>query len=233
MACAAAWIAAVLVAAPACGDAANPPRTWTTPFTEQLVNQEVDVGALTLTPQLPLVREAEARGATLWYGHTLHRVGTDLDRDARLTLFAVRYEGRHAERVWFDANRNGDLTDDPEPRLYAHPSGDEARCFLADLGWVRPHHDKELSVTRRLRLVLGPLDAGTGPSCRTQNVFGRAARVEIGGRTHHAMLMDGNVDGLYTDDFADGVFVDLDEDRKLSIDLMSPEFGPFSVAFEM
>jgi len=81
--------------------------------------------------------------------------------------------------------------------------------------------------------VLGPLEPGTQPSCRTQNVFGRAARVELGGRTRHAMLMDGNVDGLYTDDFADGVFVDLDEDRTLSIDMMSPEFGPFSVPFEM
>lgn len=214
--------------------AAGAPRSWTTPFTEQLANLEVSVDRLTPLPAEPMTREPDAGAAELWYGNVLHRVGNDLDRDVRLTLFAVRYDARHAARVWYDANRNGDLADDPEPRLYAHPSSPDARSFLVDLEWRSRHAGSELPVARRLRFVLAPLDpAGAAPEYRTQVVFGRTGRVTLDGRSLSAMLFDGNVDGLYTDDFADGVFVDLDGDRRLSIEMTSPEFGPFAVPFEM
>ena len=208
-------------------------RVWSTPFTERLVNQEVSVDPLARKPLVPVVKEPDAGGAALWYGTVLHRVGTDLNRDARMNAFAVQYDGPRATRVWYDANGNGDLTDDPEPRLYAHSSSTDARSFFVDLAWVRAREGTDYPVSRRVRVLLDPADSSAAPSYRTQNVFGRTGRVVLGGRAHLAMLMDGNADGLYTEDFADGIFVDLDDDRQLSIDQMSPEFGPFAVPFEM
>jgi thiol-disulfide isomerase/thioredoxin len=48
-----------------------------------------------------------------------------------------------------------------------------------------------------------------------------------------AFLYDGNHDGVYTRDYGDGLFIDVDGNESFTVDTMSPEFFPFSVPFQV
>jgi thiol-disulfide isomerase/thioredoxin len=215
-------------------DASRAPRdSADARFEERLANQEVAVDALTRSPAKPVRREPITPSGSIWYGEILYRVGPDLERDARTFDFAVRHAAGVVDSVWFDGNQNGDYMDDPAQPLYAYPTPDGARSFIVDLRWRTLEPSGERPVSRKLRVILDPTADGDPPRFRTQIVIGRMGEVVLGGKTHLAMLMDGNVDGLYTNAFADGIFIDVDDDRRLDIDMMSPEFGPFAVPFDM
>src|SRR2546428_4335196 len=64
-------------------------------------------------------------------------------------------------------------------------------------------------------------------------VFAMEGTVTLEGKSHRALLFDGNGDGLFTKDFGDGIFVDLDDDLHFEIDPLSPGFGPLGAAFQM
>jgi thiol-disulfide isomerase/thioredoxin len=203
------------------------------PLEERVVNLEVGSDPLYASLADPIRREPPIdRARPVWYGQTLYRVGPN-DRDARSARFAVQYRAGVAERVWFDANHDLDFTNDPPIPLYRYPGAPGARSFVTDLSWETSDGRQARTVSRKLRFVLDPSPLGGAPSFRTQQVMGRMGTVRMDGALHMAVLMDGNADGSYTDAFGDGVFVDLNDDRHLEVDMMSPEFGPFSVPFDM
>ena len=227
-------LAAVALAAARPGDAGASSAAQRIRFEERLANLEGAAEPMARSTAEPIVREPLAHATTgFWYGQVLYRTGPDPNADARYATFAVQYRGASAQSVWFDANRNGDFTDDPPVTLYDFPSPAGARSLIVDLAWRTRDAEVERAVVRKLRIVLDPVAVGEAPSFRIQMVMGRMAEITLQGKTHLAALMDGNDDGLYTEAFGDGVFIDLDDDRHLDVDMMSPEFGPFSVPFDM
>jgi thiol-disulfide isomerase/thioredoxin len=203
-------------------------------FEERLTNLEVAAAELSQSSAEPIVREPTPHPAVaFWYGRVSYRAGPDPNADARDASFAVQFRGASAESVWFDANHDADFTDDPPVTLYDYPSPVGARSFFVDMSWRTRHDGVEWPVSRKFRIVLDPVSVGAAPTYRIQIVMGRMAQVTLAGRSHLAVLMDGDTDGLYTEGFGDGVFVDLDDDRHIDVDMMSPEFGPFSVPFDL
>lgn len=212
------------------GAASGPQRVA---FEERLVNLEVGTEVMRRSTVNPVVREPPADvSREVWYGQALYRTGPD-ETEASYATFAVQYRAGAAERVWFDANHDLDFTNDPGVTLYEYPRPRGARSFVTDLSWGTRDGTRKRPVTRKLRFVIDPPPLGDPPSFRIQCVMGRLGEVRVGGRPHLAVLMDGNSDGLYTVAFGDGVFVDLNDDRYFEVDLMSAEFGPFSIPFEM
>jgi thiol-disulfide isomerase/thioredoxin len=182
-----------------------------------------------------VVKRAPAAGGTVWWGRIMRRLPGEGPHDSdHFVPFMVEYVQGIASRVWCDSNLDDDLTDDPPIVLSLHPGDAEARSFLAVLHWKTAFGGADVPVRWRVRVVLEPVRRFDKPPIfRAQMVFGMTGTVTLGGRTHQAVLFDGNGDGLYTKAFLDGIFVDLDDDRRIDTDPMSPGFGPFDAPFRM
>jgi thiol-disulfide isomerase/thioredoxin len=147
--------------------------------------------------------------------------------------FVFEYLEGRPHRAWCDLNLNGDLSDDPEPTLFDYPGHAGAKCFLADLAWTARRGTQDYRIAWKVRVVGEPIsDLGQRPVYRVQRVLVPMGEIVLDGTPHRAFLFDGNGDGLYTKDRLDGVFVDLDDDRHFEVDPLSPEFGPFRIAFQ-
>jgi thiol-disulfide isomerase/thioredoxin len=156
-----------------------------------------------------------------------------LSSTAHDVAIAAEYVGRRVVRAWCDSNLNGDLSDDPEVKLYGYPELAGASAFLADLAWTTRDKDPR-RMEWKVRVVLEPFDPSVpSPRYRTQHVFGMVGTISVEGRAARAFLFDGNHDGVYTATYGDGMFVDLDGDALFKIDQMSPEFLPFTVPFQL
>lgn len=181
---------------------------------------------------LTQVPKVEGEG---WFGTLMRRLPGDGPRDTdHYTPFVVEYVLGQATRAWFDLNFNRDLADDPPVKLAAYPANPGARSFLVDLRWSARTASREIPIEQKIRVVLEPVGStGEPPRYRVQHVFAMVGTVTLEDKPHRAFLFDGNGDGLYTKDFFDGLFIDLDDDQHFEIDHMSPDFGPFAVPFQM
>ena len=202
-------------------------------FKEELVNLESSVEELVTGPPASVIGKPTLE-AGLWFGHVVRRLKGDGPRqDRNFVSFAVRYKEGAAVRVWFDANLNGDLTDDAAPSMSAYPEPEGARSFLTDLNWSV---DKGVQppAARKIRVVLEPqVNQKMPPLYRVQLVHGLLGRMAVDGTIHRVLLLDGNGDGIYNREFADGLVVDTNDDSHFEIDQMSPEFAPLSVPFQI
>lgn len=171
----------------------------------------------------------------LWSGTIMRRLSGDSRTDSRHYLpFLARYTQGLAQQAWWDSDLDGSLEDEHPVNLTAYRSPAGARSFLAEFHWRTGPTGDEHDIHQMVRVVLEPRIAiDTNPVYRVQTVYGMVGRVYLDGRRCRAVLFDGNGDGLYTHDPLDGMFVDLDGDRHLSIDPFSPEFGSFSSQFSM
>ncbi len=170
-----------------------------------------------------------------WYGLIERKIpGAQTADDLLSPAFLAEYVEGRSSRVWCDANMDGDLTNDPPLKLWAYPDIPDARSFLLDLNWTVRHGTRDVPVDWKIRVVLAPKVKPTEPpTARIQSVYAMTGSVNLEGSTHRAILYDGNRDGLYTQESKDGMFVDLKDDGHYDINLMSLEFAPFSVPFQM
>ena len=203
-------------------------------FTRSVANIEYEVQSLVRLKPNQATRLPEAEGET-WYGLIPRRLpGTDPRKSTHFIPFMAEYVLGMVSRAWCDTNLNGDLSDEPAVKLSSYPPREGARSFLASMGWSVPAGSRQIPVEWTIRVILDPLAGGeTSPSYRLQMVYGMLGSVPVAGKSHRAFLFDGNSDGLYTKEFSDGFFVDLDDDRHFDMDQMSAEFGSFSVPFEV
>jgi len=171
----------------------------------------------------------------IWYGAIRRRLDGDSFREKRnYVRFAVSYENGVATRAVCDVNGNGDLRDDHELPAFSYPSIPKATAFLAELRWDAHYEGKTYPIDWLLRIVAQPLPSPDGtPLYEMQRVQVPMGEVTLAGVNRKAVLYDGDWNGIYTSDFGDGVFVDVDGDRHLVVDLMSPEFGPFRIPFQL
>ncbi len=207
---------------------AEPPAgalTWT--FERKVSNLEYLAAALTDSATTQALRFPAVEGVA-WHASIPRRnPGDPIQEVSRYVPFMAEYVLGRPMKAWCDANMNGDLSDDAPAVLGGYPGIEGARSFLVDLG-------KTSDPDSKLRVVLQPQeDATTPPRYRLQRVYSMMGEVELEGRRHRAVLYDGNADGLYTTDFGDGLFVDLDDDLHFEVDPMAPSFGPFSTPFQM
>ena len=183
-------------------------------------------------PRLPAIEGAA------WHGEIVRRLPEDVAGfgTAHFVPFVAEYVEGVASRAWCDTNLDGDLADAPPLPLSRYPPIPGARSFLADLRWPVGSGDRTILVERTIRVVLEP-SAGPGssdpPRYRLQSVFAMTGTAEFEGRPHRVFLFDGDGDGLYTRGLADGLFADLDDDGRVVVDQMGPEFGSFSVPFTL
>lgn len=227
---------AVMMSLAANGRAAADSPTLRAGFHRSLVNLEYSVDRMSAAPPEGIDRVPPAGAGELWYGALVRgEAGGEVPEPGRPPAFAVRYEAGRATDAWFDANHDGDLTDDPPLTLYAYPpGGTDARSIVVDVRWVATaDSEKAMPAEWKIRFVLEAQEGrGEPPEYRSQMVYAMEGTVAVGGRPHRAVLYDGNLDGVYTRRFADGMFIDLDDDGHIEVDPMSPEFAPFSVPFE-
>ncbi|MGH9868517.1 MAG: peroxiredoxin family protein [Candidatus Polarisedimenticolia bacterium] len=205
----------------------------TVSFVRQVGNIEHNRSFMQASPPPGLVGSPAVKGEA-WYGQISRRLPEDvasLNSD-RFVPFMAEYRQGVATRVWCDTDLDGRLDDENPLSLARHPSGDEARSVLVDLRWSASLAARQTPIDWKLRIVLEPERPGApGPASRVQSVFAMMGTVVLEGKRHHAFLLDGDRDGLYTRGLMDGVFVDLDDDGNIEVDQMSPEFGSFSVPF--
>ena len=201
---------------------------------EVIANLEYESAPLT-QERLRFLHAAPAVGGDVRYGSIPRRVvGEDLASHDHFVPFMVRYSDGFAIEAWYDANLNGDLTDDASVSMSAYPGLEGGRSFLATLRWTAIADGQEVSVKRIIRVVLEPLTYGEGPELyRLQQVHAMVGTVQVGGVPHRAVLYDGNADGIYTKEFGDGLFVDLNDDLHFEMDRIRRDFGSFRVPFQM
>ncbi|HEU4726079.1 MAG TPA: TlpA disulfide reductase family protein [Candidatus Eisenbacteria bacterium] len=196
-----------------------------------LEHRAADVEILTeaLSPKpLRLVSLLPRTSGTLWFGVIHRRLPEDaMTTSAHDVPFVVRYEAERPVEVWIDVNFNGNLSEEHPVGLT--DAGDYATCSC-NLAWEVEvaGETRAIEWTMRLRFdrVLAP---GVPPIYRVQQVLVPAGTISWGGDSLVAFAYDGNHDGLYTREYGDGIFIDLDKDGFFRVELMSPEFLPFSV----
>ncbi len=227
-------ILAALLAALVPRVAAAYPGNQRCSFTRTVANVEFASSQLDAQRPGQLLRTPIADGP-IWYGVIRRRAPEDTIRHGdRSVPYAVRYADGVAAQVWWDANEDGDLTDDPPVKLYSYPAIEGARSFLANLHWIATKDSVDIPVDWTVRVVLEPTASDSvAPIYRQQMVYAMEGTIQLEGKPHRAFLFDGNSDGLYTKEFGDGMFVDLDDDLHFDIDQFSPSFGPFRVPFQM
>ena len=160
-------------------------------------------------------------GGMFWRGYVPYGSGPA----ASSNPFIVRYLNGLPVAVALTGNSTA-----ADPHLYVHPGRPGTRSFhlAMPLRSSVDHPDSTL-----LRIVLEPEEADGPPGYRVQLIYARMGWISVQSDSFRAFLYDGNQDGVYSRDHGDGIFVDLNRDRSVEIDGMSPEFGPFSVPFQL
>ncbi len=117
--------------------------------------------------------------------------------------FLMITEGSNPPKIYLDANRNGDMTDDPGPFVGEGPHA-APNHYTLEL----PYQGEETTVPYRLWLF--PSNMGGirfSPQCYW------LGEIEINGNTYKVFTFDGNADGDYSND---PLIIDVDDDGKAS-----------------
>lgn len=202
-------------------------------YERAVANLEYANEPLTQIPT-PDVNRAPAVRPDHWYGTVPFAASSDTGEETtRLVRFLARYEGASAAAAWVDTDADGDLEEESATALseytlapgarsvFVHPNGAPIAAAIAT-------KDPLL-----VRVVLDPASEGRAPSYRLQRVFAPIGSMKLEGESRLAVLWDGNLDGRFTDAYGDGIFVDIDGNRRIDVDPMSIEFGPFAVPFSL
>jgi hypothetical protein len=190
-----------------------------------------------LVPSQPKIARVLPRtdSGVLWFGRIKRRLPDDpVSYSLHDVPFAAAYASGKPIALWCDQDLDGDLSDDPPIRLYASPVASGARAGLVDLAWSAAAGTESIPVAWKVRLVLEPAGPAPGPPrYRAQMVHGMVGTLPVDGRERRAFLFDGNHDGLYTKEYGDGIFVDLDGDGNVLVDPTGDEFLPFGVPAQL
>ena len=209
--------------------------TQTVTFTRGIGN--IEIAAPSMWPQAPpLVKRLPESAGRTWFGLIMRRQPEDLRSmtSDHYVPFVAEYRDGVAVRAWCDTDFDSDLADQPPIPLADYPDIEGARSFLVELKWTSRLEGREVPMDWTVRVVLEREPAAGGaPRSRVQMVYAMMGTVTIEGKPHKAFLLDGTVDGFYTRNLFDGLFVDLDDDGKVLVDQMSEEFGSFEVPFTM
>lgn len=200
-------------------------------FSEAVANIELASSELVRhQPKLVRVPPSPA-GFEPWFGRIHRRLPDDpMSATAHDVPFAVTYDGDSPAVLWCDLNLNGDLSDDPPIRLYDYPEPDGARAGLVDLSWSAGTGPEPTPIQRKYRIVSEPRNSdAVPPRYRVHMVFAMVGALEVDGTPRRAFLFDGNCDGIYSDEYGDGFFVDANGDGNIVVDPSVDEFLPFSV----
>ncbi|MBI4963404.1 MAG: hypothetical protein HY913_09005 [Desulfomonile tiedjei] len=117
--------------------------------------------------------------------------------------FLMITEGSNPPQIYLDANRNGDMTDDPGPFVGEGPSA-APNHYTLEL----PYKGEETAVPYRLWLF--PSNMGGirfYPKCYWEG------QIELNGNPYKVVTFDGNADGDYSND---PVIIDADNDGKVA-----------------
>ena len=220
--------------APAAGADASSSGLLRVAFEPGIGNIEYQVSELRPDPP-DGVAPATGLEGEIWYGSIARRQPGQGPADTPLLLgFATAYLLGMPVAAICDLDGDGALIDEAPQRLYDYPASPGARAFVAELRWsARSRSGEEIPIRRTVRVVLQSAADGHDPGYRLQLVHAMLGTVTLGNRPHRTFLFDGSGDGLYGREPMDGLFVDLDDDRRLTVDPHSPEFGPFRVPFRM
>jgi thiol-disulfide isomerase/thioredoxin len=183
----------------------------------------------------PQLLSAHHPDGELMYGLIPRRQPSDeLTAKGQFIPFMVRIEDGIVIQAWVDGDLDGRLTEDSRVPLSAYPRPDGARSFLVELRWAARTAARAIPVSSTIRVVLEPMSPLEHHMIyRLQSVYSMIGRVEMQGKVHHAILFDGNFDGLYRQSFGDGLFVDMNDDHHFNVDTMSGEFGSATASFRM
>jgi peroxiredoxin len=204
-------------------------------FTEAVANIEYADEQLTpVAPRIVVSRPPDP-ASNLWFGRLRRRLPDDPPTFTQHDVpFAVQYAGDNPVAMWCDLNLNGKLSDERPVRLYHYPSSPGARAAVVDLSWRAAWRGTVIPVSWKLRVVLEPIAPPDSlPRYHTQRVFSKIGEIPLDGTTHRGFLFDGNNDGIYTMEYRDGLFVDLDDDGRVVVDPTSAAFLPFAVAAQL
>jgi hypothetical protein len=118
--------------------------------------------------------------------------------------FLVVTEESNPPKFYFDANKNGDLTDDPGPYVGERPGGVVPNNYTLKI----PYKGEQDLVPYRMWIFPSRM-GGTRfyPTCHWQG------QLDVYGKAYTLVLFDGNADGDYSNDPA---IVDIDGDGKAS-----------------
>ena len=204
-------------------------------FASAVANIEYVNETLSRNKPLAIRRQPDFHDAAAWYGR-IHRSLSIVPgpRGPQDIPFVALYEGSVPGSLLCDSNSDGDLTDDPPVAIYPFPAIPGAFAGLVDLAWYRMAGGSVAPISWKIRIVLEPLASPDSvPRFRLQTVFAMEGSILVDGREHRSILYDWNRDELYTQDFGDGVFIDLDDDGEIVVDPSSDEFLPFRVPTQM
>lgn len=204
-------------------------------LTESIANIEYDAQEFTSVAS-PIVRsKPSASGGDLRFGRIKRRLPGDALWYARHDIpFAALYQGGDPASFWCDLNMNGDLSDESPLSLYHYPTPAGSRAALVDLAWTAGLASDSIPVSWKVRVVLEPVAPPDSlPRYRLQRVYANTGTVVVDGIPRSAFLHDGSNDGLYTRDYGDGLYIDSDSDREITVDPTSVEFLPFGVSAQI
>jgi len=124
--------------------------------------------------------------------------------------FLMITEGSNPTKIYLDANRNGDMTDDPGPFAGEGPNA-APNHYTLEL----PYSGEETAVPYRLWLFPSKMGGiRFYPKCCWEG------QIELNGNTYKVVTFDGNADGDYSND---PLFLDVDNDGKATdAELLKP-----------
>ena len=115
--------------------------------------------------------------------------------------FLMITEASNPPKIYLDANRNGDMTDDPGPFVGEGPNAAPNEYTLQ-----LPYIGEEIAVPYRLRFFPSPMG---GIRFYPQGYW--LGEIELNGNTYKMVTFDGNADGDYSND---PLIIDVDNDGR-------------------
>jgi hypothetical protein len=187
-----------------------------------------------MKPPVELSIPDSGPNSSIWYGRIMRRLpGDGYSSTQHYVRFVVEYAEGVPTRAWCDENFNGSLLDESTKHLNTYPSPGGSRSILTHLRWDTVIDGAPIPIDWIVRVIFEPATGPNSPVYRTQMVYSPEGVMKVEGRQHRAFLFDGNGDGVYSQEFLDGIYVDLDDDLHFNVDPMSNEFCPLSVPFQI
>ena len=200
-------------------------------FSESVANVEYESQEFASTPFRGIRSLPRSQTADLRFGRIKRRYPGDTPSSPRRDVpMAAAYVNGLPVSFWCDLNLDGELADEKPIALYHFPGSPGARAALVDLKWKVKLAADSIPISWKIRVVLDPVTLPDSlPRYRLQKIYAETGKIYLDGQLRSAFLYDGSNDGVYSKDFADGLFIDSNGDGEVTVDTSSPEFLPFRV----